>query len=108
MTQSLGPSVQRTVDDGSVRPEDLVYIDSFLELLHCLNDPFAGGPKISQHVAKIPVLCTRVLQRARRRSRRRQIDTVEQALALIGNSGLETELFQLLEELTILKAELGG
>ncbi len=106
MAQSISPTVNPVSSDGVLRPADLVYIDSFLDLLHCLNDPFAGGPKITELVSKIPVLSARVIRRARGRSKRRKIDTVAQALTLIGNGGLETELIQLLEDLTILKSEM--
>ncbi|MEZ4224545.1 MAG: hypothetical protein R3B13_26580 [Polyangiaceae bacterium] len=102
----MHPSPSVTMADCVLKREDLVHIDAFLDLLHCLNDPFASGHKITALVGKIPVLSARVIRRARGRSKRRQLDTVEQALTLIGNGGLESELILLLEELTILKAEL--
>lgn len=91
-----------------VGPEDLRYIDQFLELLLALNDAYASATKIGALVAKIPPLAIRVIRQARRKAVRRDIHTVEQALALIGNRGLEAELLPLLEELTTLKAELEG
>ena len=89
-----------------VRPEHLQYIDRFLDLLLALNDPFQDRGKLERLVGEIPILAARLTHRARGRSRSRRIDNFGQALVLVGNRGLEAELLELLEELTVLKADL--
>jgi hypothetical protein len=75
------------------------------ELLHALNDPMAGGKNVGKLVGKISVLAARVVDRALKLSRGKAIYSIDQAINMIGNRGLETELLQLLEDLTIKKAE---
>lgn len=75
------------------------------ELLQALNDPMAGGKNVGKLVSKIPVLAARLVERALSQARKKEIYSVDQALNMIGNRGLESELLQLLEDLTIKKAE---
>ncbi|HET9956459.1 MAG TPA: hypothetical protein VFQ61_18265 [Polyangiaceae bacterium] len=87
--------------DCRVRPEHLKDLSKIQALLTALNDPYANIAKL---VVAIPVLAARCIVRAAARSKL-DIATVDQALNLIGNKGLESELLVLLEDLTILKAE---
>jgi hypothetical protein len=89
-----------------VAPSDLEKLGTIHDLLHTLNDPCAGNFKVERLVSELPVLEARCMQRAQRRSPRKRTESLSQALALIGNRGLETELLQLLEDLTCLKADL--
>lgn len=75
------------------------------ELLQALNDPMAGGKSVGKLVAKIPVLAARLVERALSQARKKEVYSVDQAINMIGNRGLESELLQLLEDLTIKKSE---
>ena len=75
------------------------------ELLQALNDPLAGGKNVGKLVTKIPVLAARVVERALSRKSKKEISSIDQAINMIGNRGLESELLQLLEDLTIKKSE---
>lgn len=107
----------RTSPDGtlSVDPNEckitlkhLAEIPKIMELLSALNDPFAGGKNVGKLVTKIPVLAARVVERALSQARKKEIYSVDQALNMVGNRGLESELLQLLEDLTIKKSESEG
>jgi HD-like signal output (HDOD) protein len=76
-----------------------------MELLHALNDPMAGGKNVGKLVTKIPVLAARLVDKALARSRKKEIYSVDQAINLLGNRGLESELLELLEDLTVKKSE---
>jgi HD-like signal output (HDOD) protein len=80
-------------------------LPKIMELLHTLNDPLAGGKNVGKLVTKIPVLAARLVDRALSQSRKKEISSVDQAINMIGNRGLETELMSLLEDLTIKKSE---
>jgi HD-like signal output (HDOD) protein len=104
----------RTSPDGtlSVDPSEckitlkhLSELPKIMELLSALNDPFAGGKNVGKLVTNIPVLAARVVERALSQARKKEIYSVDQALNMVGNRGLESELLQLLEDLTIKKSE---
>jgi HD-like signal output (HDOD) protein len=80
-------------------------LPKIMELLQTLNDPMAGGKNVGKLVTKIPVLAARLVDRALSQSRKKEISSVDQAINMIGNRGLETELMNLLEDLTIKKSE---
>jgi HD-like signal output (HDOD) protein len=80
-------------------------LPKIMELLHTLNDPLAGGKNVGKLVTKIPVLAARLVDRALSQSRKKEITSIDQAINMIGNRGLETELMSLLEDLTIKKSE---
>ncbi len=96
----------RPSEDCQVRPEDLDNLEIVHELLSALNDKHVGNFKIERFIEDIGVLKARVMRRAQRRSPRKPVNDLTQALSIIGNRGLETELFGVLEDLTCLKAEL--
>jgi HD-like signal output (HDOD) protein len=80
-------------------------LPKIMELLSALNDPLAGGKNVGKLVSKIPVLAARLVDRALSQSRKKEIYSIDQAINMIGNRGLESELLSLLEDLTIKKAE---
>lgn len=88
-------------DPTRVGPEHLALTERILALLRALDDPLVGNDTIERHVAGIPVLAARCVRRASRL----QALPLGQALARIGNRGLEGVLLELLEDLTVLKAE---
>ncbi len=102
ISQRTGP------DPCKVTAKDLALLDRIHKLLGLLNDPYAGGQDVAKLVEGIPVLKARCMRTAADRFRNRKIDSVSQALGLIGNRGLESALFDLLEELTILKSNMEG
>jgi HD-like signal output (HDOD) protein len=83
----------------------LAELPKIMELLSALNDPLAGGKNVGKLVAKIPVLAARLVDRALSQSRKKEIYSVDQAINMVGNRGIESELLQLLEDLTIKKSE---
>lgn len=101
--RSLNPSGPLRVsrDDCRVRPQHLKDLPKIQDLLTALNDPYANIGKL---VAAIPVLAARCVLLAGERSKL-EINSIDHALTLIGNKGLESELLTLLEDLTVLKAE---
>ena len=103
----LSPDGFLTVDPSEckITVKHLSELPKITELLHALNDPLAGGKNVGKLVAKIPVLAARVVERALSQSRKKEISSVDQAINMVGNRGLETELLNLLEDLTIKKAE---
>lgn len=102
--RSLNPGGPLRVsrNDCRVRREHLKDLGKIHELLTALNDPYANIGKL---VAAIPVLAARCVVLAGDRSKQ-DINSIDHALTLIGNKGLESELLTLLEDLTILKAEI--
>jgi hypothetical protein len=94
------------LDPCAVIEEDLRSFAEIHTLLRALNDAYAGGSRVGDLVAKVPVLGARCVRRAQKRFPAKSSCTLAEALTLIGNLGLETELLQLLEDLTILSADL--
>jgi len=88
-----------------VAEEDLKVLDQIHSLLRALNDAYAGGPRVGQLVANVPVLAARIVRRARKRFPAKSNCTLPEAMTLIGNIGLEAEMMQLLEDLTVLSSE---
>ncbi|MBI3206337.1 MAG: hypothetical protein HYZ29_32675 [Myxococcales bacterium] len=87
-------------DPTRVGPEHLALTGRIFALLRALDDPLVGTTQLEQLVAAIPVLEARCIRKA---SRARM--PLGSALARIGNRGLEAVLLQLLEDLTICKAD---
>lgn len=89
-----------------VQKQDLAHIDALLELLQALNDPQVSTYVIERLVSKIEPLKTRCIRMALAKRPKATVSTAGQALAILGNRGLESSLLELLEDLTVLKAEL--
>jgi hypothetical protein len=96
---SLAPAA----DECEVRPEDLRDVAKIQKLLGALNDPYANVVALTEDIR---VLAARCVRTAQRRSVRNDILSVGHALSLLGNKGVEAELLGVLEDLTVLKAEL--
>lgn len=92
--------------DIKVQPKHLAELDRIHQLLRAMNDPYAAGRNIDTLVAQIPILAARCVHRASSRSSKIEITSLQHAIALIGNRGLEAELLDLLEDLTIAKSKL--
>ena len=95
-------------DPCAVVEEDLKILDQIHSLLRALNDAYAGGPRVGQLVSNVPVLAARIVKRARKRFPAKDNCTLAEAMTLIGNIGLESELLQLLEDLTVLSSEVSA
>ena len=104
---SRKPTVLR-VDPCAVLEEDLKSLDEIHTLLRAWNDAYAGGPRVGQLISNIPVLAARILRRARKRFPAKANCTLPEAMTLIGNIGLESEIMQMLEDLTILSSEVAA
>jgi hypothetical protein len=85
---------------------DLKKLDAIHHLLEALRDPLASSKLIEHRVSQVPVLSARMIRFARRGHPGRTISNLANALALVGNRGLETVLLELLEDLTVLRADL--
>jgi HD-like signal output (HDOD) protein len=83
--------------------EDLAHLGSLHNLLAALNDQYASVSKLAMLTSQQPVLTARVMKHAKNRSS--SVETLNAALQLIGNRGLEKVLLEYLEDLTTLKAE---
>jgi hypothetical protein len=96
-----------TVDpvDTKVQAKHLKDLDKIHELLRALNDPYASK-NIGALVTRIPILAARCVAKAASRSTKIEINSLDHAITLIGNRGLETVLFDLLEDLTMFKSKL--
>lgn len=106
--KTLVPSAALTPEpaDCQVRPEHLAMLSNLHELLTALNDPWAGRNRIVQLVSAMPVLGMRCIRRALRKRPTALALSLDQTLTMLGNRDLEAELLELLEDLTIMKAEL--
>jgi hypothetical protein len=106
--KKLLPSVAVTPEpaDCQVRPEHLAMLSTLHELLTALNDTWAGRNRIVQLVSAMPVLGMRCIRRALRKRPTALALSLDQTLTMLGNRDLEAELLELLEDLTIMKAEL--
>jgi hypothetical protein len=89
-----------------VTPPDLKRLDAIHLLLEALRDPLASSKLIEHRVQQIPVLMARMIRYARKSAPARDVKTLSAALGVVGNRGLETVLLELLEDLTVLRADL--
>ncbi len=83
---------------------DLERLDVLHEILRLLNEPAAGAHEVGRLVAQFPVLAARLDARYRRYTGRSAAPPM--ALALLGNRVFEEVLLELLEDLTVLRADL--
>lgn len=88
-----------------VRPEDFAQMAVLHHILRVLNDTLAGAPEIAGQVERFPVLKARVQRRFTDRFKR-PAPSVREQIALLGNRDFEMLLLELLEDLTVLKAEM--
>jgi HD-like signal output (HDOD) protein len=85
---------------------DLKRLEAIHSLLEALRDPLASSKLVEHRVKQIPVLTARMIRFAKRGAPARNITTLGGALAIVGNRGLETVLLELLEDLTVLRADI--
>lgn len=97
---------QARADDCRIGPADLKRLDLVKELLGLLNDPYVGPYKLSETIGHIPVFAARCRREAALYRPRSEVEDIERALNVIGNRGIEKVLLELLEDMTILKADL--
>ncbi len=93
-------------DDCRLQPADLKRLDLVRELLSLLNDPYVGPYKLAETVEAIAVFAARCKREAALHRPRNEVENIERALNVLGNRGIEKVLFELLEDMTILKSEL--
>src|SRR3982751_6914375 len=91
-----------------VDASDLKRLDAVHRLLEALRDPYASNDLLEHRVSHIPVLAARIVRHARRAAPSRTINSLGSALAVVGNRGLEAVLLELLEDLTVLRADVEG
>jgi hypothetical protein len=91
-----------------VSAADLKRLDAIHQLLEALRDPLASSKLVEHRVKQIPVLTARMIRFARTEAPARNITTLAGALGTVGNRGLEKVLLELLEDLTVLRADLEG
>jgi hypothetical protein len=99
-------ALQKTPTDCTVQAGDLRCLPLVKRVLSELNDPYTGAVRLADLVERIPVLAARCRRAARQRRPMAELDNMERTLMIIGNKGLERALFELLEDLTVLKSEL--
>ena len=83
---------------------DLGQLDVLHDILAVLNEPAADAKALGKLVERMPVLAARLQARFRSRSSREA--NAESQIALLGNRAFESVLLELLEDLTVLRAEL--
>ena len=103
----MKPSTTQTRStDCRLKPADLSQLDQVKQLLRLLNDPYVGPYKLKETISRIPVFSARCLREAAQSRPHSEVEDIEYALNVIGNRGVEKVLLELLEDMTILKAEL--
>jgi hypothetical protein len=91
---------------AQVRRGDLNRLGVIHDLLRVLNDPLAGAQQIALHVGRLPCLRARVTRRFAERLPGRNLPSLPEQVAALGNRALEGILLALLEDLTELRAEI--
>lgn len=88
--------------------EDLRQLDVLRRILALLDEPTAGASELARLVDAMPVLVARLRGRFTARTSSRpstRPTTVLSELTMLGNRDFEAVLFELLEDLTCLRAE---
>jgi hypothetical protein len=89
----------------AVERADLEKLPVLHEILARLSDPAVSAAQLGRIVEQFPVLANRVRIRARELNRMRP--TAGESIAVLGNRGFEAVLLELLEDLTVYRAEHG-
>lgn len=90
-----------------VAVEDLRHLEVVQRILRLLNEPAASAVELARLVEEMPVLAARLGARFTARFGDRP-STPSSELTFLGNRDFEAILFQLLEDLTDLRAEQDG
>lgn len=88
-------------------PDDLRQLDVVQRILALLNEPAASASELARLINAMPVLAARLGARFTARAGGRTATSTSE-LTFLGNRELEAVLFQLLEDLTELRAEVAG
>lgn len=96
---------QSQADDCRIKPDDLKRLSQVQELLTLLNDPYIGPYKLADCIEGLPVLAARCRREAALHRPRNEVESIERALNVLGNRGIEKVLLELLEDMTIFKSE---
>jgi hypothetical protein len=100
------PSQPPRAEDLLVAERDLERIDIVHGLLATLNDPRASAGQLVRHIQQSHVLSSRIEARFRQRHANREVPSLSEQIALLGNREIESVLFELLEALVELHSEL--
>jgi hypothetical protein len=93
-------------DPTQVTPADIERLDIIHALLGELNDPRASAVTIAPFIGAFPPLRARIEQAFRTRRPNAHAKNLAAQLALLGNREVEAVLLELLEDLTMLRADL--
>ncbi|MEO7109033.1 MAG: hypothetical protein ABI183_01235 [Polyangiaceae bacterium] len=93
-------------DPTRVTPADIERLDIIHALLSELNDPRASAASIAPFIGAFPPLRARIEHAFRTRRPNAQAKNLAAQLALLGNREVEAVLLELLEDLTMLRAEI--
>jgi hypothetical protein len=93
-------------DPTRVTPADIERLDIIHALLSELNDPRASAVSIAPFIGAFPPLRARLEQAFRTRRPNAHAKNLAGQLALLGNREVEAVLLELLEDLTMLRADL--
>lgn len=93
-------------DEARVTPADIERLDIIHALLSELNDPRASAVTIAPFIAAFPPLKARIEQAFRLRRPNAHAKNLSAQLVLLGNREVEAVLLELLEDLTMLRADL--
>lgn len=102
--KARAPGKGRRAEPWEVTPDDLGCLDAVRDLLTALNNAYVSTSQIQKLILEIPVLAARCLKRVGGKQPATP-ETLAKALTSIGNMGLESELFGLLEDLTTCRAD---
>ena len=100
--------VQPSEQDARVQPAHLARLDVLKELLVALNDSMVAAGRLAAYANKLPPLRARIIRRFAVRFPARALPSLTEQIAALGNRELEAILLGLLEDLTILRADLTG
>ena len=105
---SLAPAAKSAAPQvrTQVLPEDIGRLEAIHAVLDLLNDSHASALGLARLVAGFPPLEARIINRFRARFPKRDHAPLPQQIATLGNGELEAILLGLLEDLTVLHAEL--
>jgi hypothetical protein len=92
-------------DSTRVALSDLARLEAVHALLSALNDARAGAVTLAKLVERVSPLRARLAKRFRARFPSRPLPRIPEQLALLGNQELESALLQVLEDLTVLRAD---
>ena len=106
MQPTVPPRRRIRVRPEDVAPEDLERLQAIHDLLATLNDPLASQSRVEKMCMAMPVLSARLISHVRAARPMRPPTGLDEALRFAGNRGVEVVLLQLLEDLTVLKADL--